>query len=215
MTAKICADIKPTGIRQRDLVDLMYQMAASLEGLCDKLDADDAAVTTYASGCIDAVMNCTIEDSQGNRYYNYLAETSDILPHRIVSGLGVGPKDLIDWMYEWTYTFYLMCVKLDASAGVNDVDYTSLCYTPYLLERIVNGKDDSIGVGTDYTFSPTGVYNEKQLIDWLYHALFALDTLAAKLDDDVTLTDTDYESLWYTNTILLTVENSSGDRIGN
>lgn len=217
MTAKIYGDIKPSGIRQRDLTDLIYQLTAALQGLCDKLDADDAAVTTYASGCFDAVFNCTLEDSQGNRVYNYLAETSAIAPHFIVSGRGVGPKDLINWLYQWHYCFYLMCVKLDASAGVNDTNFTALCYTAILLDSITDGKGNNIGVGSSaaYIYTPTGVYNELCLLATLYRMCNALDTLAAKLDLDATLTDTDYESLWYTNTILLTVENSSGDRIGN
>ena len=215
MAAKICADIKPTGLRQRDLTDLMYGLTYSLQGLCDKLDADDAAVTTYASGCFDAVMNCTIENSKGSAVKNFLSETSSIMPHFIVSGRGVGSKELVNWMYQWTYTFYLMCAKLDGSAGVTDTDYTALCYTAYLTDKITNGKGNSIGSGTAYNFHPGGVYNEKQLIDWLYDAAYALYTLSTKLDNDVALTDTDYASLWYTETITLTIENSQGSRIGN
>ena len=215
MTAKITGDIKPSGIRQRDLTDLMYQLTASLQGLCDKLDADDAAVQTYASGCFDAIFNCTIEDSQGNRVYNYLAETSSIAPHFIVSGKGVGPKDLINWLYQWSACFYAMCVKLDASGGVNDADYTTLCYTAYIVDSITDGKGSNIGVGSKYIYTPTGVYNELTLITTLYHMVYAVYILTAKLDLDATLTDTDYASLWYTNTITLTVEDTDGSTIGN
>lgn len=216
MAAKICADIKAVGWRQYDLVNLLYALTYSLQGLCDKLDADDAAVTTYASGCFDAVFNCSIRNYKDDKVENYLNESSTILPYKQISVVGLNDKQLIDWMYEWVYCLYLICVKLDASAGVNDTTYTANAYTAILTQRIENSKGNITGAGTGFTFRPAaGVLNQKEFIDFLYNAAYALHILTAQLDADATLTDTDYEALWYTATITLTIENSAGSRIGN
>jgi hypothetical protein len=49
----------------------------------------------------------------------------------------------------------------------------------------------------------------------LYIFVNGLDGLLIGINADATPTDKNYEALWYTNTILLTVENSAGASIGN
>jgi hypothetical protein len=98
---------------------------------------------------------------------------------------------------------------------VNDTDYEALTYTVYMTQRITNSKGNSTGVNTTYTFQPGGVMNDDQILHFLYHACEALRVMCAKLDADGTLTDTDYETLCYTNIVTLTVEDTDGLRTGN
>ena len=61
-------DIKPTGLKQGDLVDILYQLVSSISGLCTKLDADGGVpLTTYVANCYTACFTGHIEDSGGNR----------------------------------------------------------------------------------------------------------------------------------------------------
>lgn len=220
MTAKICADIKPTGLRQRDLVDLIYQLTSSLKGICEKLDADGTSpATDFTATCFTAIFNFTIEDSKGNRVYNYLDETSSVYPHVVISGRGISTRDIVEWMYQFVYAMYTLSAKCDSEALTLNT-YEAIAYTAVLTDRITNSKGSSIGYGTDYTFGPTAALNNKQFIDFLYKAVYSIyalvtDQTTSGLDGDGTLTDTNYAALWYTANITLTVENSSGDRIGN
>ena len=52
------AQIKPGGLSQRNLVDLLYMIVASIKGICAKLD-DDGGVTaeTYESSAFTAIVD--------------------------------------------------------------------------------------------------------------------------------------------------------------
>ena len=218
--AKICADIKPTGINQKDLVDLIYDLTSSVKGICQKLDADGTTpATDFTATCFTAVFNCTITDSKANRIQNYLDETSSVYPHVVITPTGISVRDIIEWMYQFVYAMYLLSNKCDDEALTLNT-YEATAYTAVLTQRIVNSKGNSIGYSTDYTFGPTAALNNREFVDFLYKAVYSIyalthDATTSGLDGDGTLTDTDYEALWYTANITLTVENSQGNRIGN
>jgi hypothetical protein len=59
------------------------------------------------------------------------------------------------------------------------------------------------------------MHNQDQLIDLLYQIVNAIETLTEQLDADGTVTDTNYEALWFTATVTMRVENSQGNVVGN
>ena len=211
--AAIIADIKPTGMNQRDLVDLVYQLTSSLVGLAAKLDADDAAVTTYTTG-IDAIFNCQVEDSKGNVTRLAGTESSTVAPFYSITPNGITNEALLEWMYQWTAALYSLCYTLDNSAGVGTTTYIANAYTAIMTDRIVNRRGQTTGASYTFTFNAVD-HRGGRIVEWLYDAVNAVETLTELLDLDATLTDTNYEALWFTNNITLTVENNAGNRVGN
>jgi len=212
--AAINADIKPTGVNQRDVVDLMYDLTTSLQGLAVKLDADDAAVSTYVSGAITAIFNVVITDTKGNTVNLAGTESSTVAPLYIINPYGLTNEALLEWMYQWVASLYQICYTLDNSAGVALTTFIANAYTAIMTDKIVNRRGQTIGASTTFTFNSVDKRGGA-FVDWLYDAVNAVETLTEQLDGDATLTDTNYEALWFTANIPLTVENSAGSRVGN
>lgn len=215
MAAKACADIKPTGLRQRDLVDILYQIVSSIQGICQKLDDDTGAsivLTTYETNCVTAIFNCVIEDSLGNRFKNILTPTTTIPETVFITGRGIGGREINDLFYMIMNSLYTLTGQLDddncASSAYRATNYTAIVL--YLME---NSKGQVAGNGTAYKFH-TGYYSQKELIELLYQLIYCLHLTTVALDADGNA-DTDYDALWYTATILLTVENGAGSKVGN
>jgi hypothetical protein len=211
--AAVNADIKPNGVNQRDVVDLLYDLTTSLQGLANKLDADDAGVSTYLSGAVTAVFNVVITDTKGNTVNLAGAESSTVAPLYIISPNGLTNEALLEWMYQWVASLYAMCVLLDGSAEAALTTYVANVYTAIMTDRIVNRRGETTGASYTFTFNSVDK-DGGQFVDWLYDAVNAIETLTEQLDTDG-LGDTDYEALWFTNNIPLTVENSAGNRVGN
>ena len=211
--AAVNADIKPNGVNQRDVVDLLYDLTTSLQGLASKLDADDVVVSTYLSGAVTAVFNVVITDTKGNTVNLAGTESSTVAPLYIISPNGLTNEALLEWMYQWVASLYAMCVLLDGSPVAALTTYVANVYTAIMTDRIVNRRGETAGSGTDFTFNSVDK-DGGQFVDWLYDAVNAIETLTEQLDTDG-LGDTDYEALWFTNNIPLTVENSAGNRVGN
>ena len=55
---------------------------------------------------------------------------------------------------------------------------------------------------------------EGELVDWFYNVVKCWQMLTSYLDTDA-LTDSNYEALWYTASITLTIEDYAGNKIGN
>lgn len=222
--AAIIADIKPTGLSPNDLIDLLYMIVSSLEGICQKLD-DDATVTDddYEALCITALFNVVIEDCRGNYINLATTETSTLHKTHMISARGISDEALLELMYDITNCMITLATKCDADHNYST--YKSLAYTATFLHMVENQMGNELGNsagfpdGTAYYFRPGGV-DKAMLVDWLYNAVNSIGILCkvsttAGLDNDTQVADTTYYSLWYTANITLTVENSSGDRIGN
>lgn len=213
MTAKICADIKPSGLAMKDEVDLYYQIISSLKGICAKLD-DDGGVTstTYEANVYTAIFNGYIEDSKGNILINRVAAKDHAFQH--ITPRGITDKDRLELFYDVLDMLETLTEQLDGDS-LGDTDYEALCYTALVLKMVTNQRGQTLGNGNTFWFNPGGASPKLHLVDLHYQLVNTIATLTAKLDDDGTVTDTDYEALWYTANILLTVENSAASRIGN
>lgn len=213
--SNIHPDIRPGGLNQRNLVTLLRMILTSLQGICAKLDDDGGVpMTDYEANCITALINGIVECAKGTRFQNVVTESSSVGPVKIVNPYGISDNVLVDLMYDITNCFETLTEQLDADV-LTDSTYEALCYTAKFLHIVENSKGAQLGNGTAYYFKPGGVRNDDQLVEWLYNVVDAIETLTEQLDADGTVTDTDYESLWFTNTILLRVENAAGNVVGN
>jgi len=215
MAAKPCADIKPTGLTQKHLVDLLYMIVTSIRGIAAKLDSDGAVTDTDYNDNIDAVMNLIIESSTGGRV-QVLNTESTTLPGVIrCVPVGFDRAKFTDLLYMLFDAWETLCEQLDADTNPpTSTDYEADAYTAKFLGLVENSKGNTLGNGTTFTFR-LGAFPQKQIVDLLYNILDGIKAFCQQADTDAAPTDSDYESLWFTTNITLTVENSTGDRIGN
>lgn len=213
------AQIKPGGLSQRNLVDLLYMIVAAIYGICAKLD-DDTGVTatTYESSAYTAIFNGYIEDSRGNSIMNRANDGAGtyITDERffIITPMGISDHDLNECLYQIFDMFETLTEALDTDA-LTDSTYEALCYTALWTWKIENRKGSTLGNGNNYFFRPGGMHNQDQLIDLLYQIVNAIETLTEQLDADGTVNGTNYEALWFTATVTMHVQNSQGNVVGN
>jgi hypothetical protein len=212
--ANIEAQIKPTGMSQRNLVDLLYMIVVSIQGICAKLDDDDVTDTDYESLCYTAIFNGSISDSRGNNLINRVSASDDRF--FTITPTGITPRSLLECLYQIHEMMETLTEKIDADAAPpSSVTYEALCYTAIYLWKIENVKGDILGNTNAYFFRPGSTGNNKELCNLLYAIVDSLETLTEKLDTDAIPSETDYEELWFTDTILMRVENSAGSVVGN
>ena len=215
--AKINADIKHTGLQQRDLIDLLYMIVSSIQGICAKLDADaNVTDTDYESSCVTDLFNCVISDCRGNSINLAQDESSTLPPTFIIGPWGIGTKEMVELLYMIFNSWETLTEKMDADANpLTTTTYEADTYTAKFTKMVTNSKGNTLGNGNSYWFNPGGVLNNQHLVDILYSIVDAIETLCEQADTDAAPNDSDYESLWFTNNITLTVENSAGSRVGN
>lgn len=211
------ANIKPTGLTNKDLVDALYMIVKAIYTLCVKLDADGPQSTCVATA-YTAVFNVLITDSKGNRIGQGIAETSTVAPTHIISPGNVTDAALNALMYQITFSIYTLATLLDTTVLTLNT-YASGGYTAIMTQRIENAKGNMIGAGTDFTFKPGGMFNQKQLVEFLYNCFNSIYVLThagttVGCDSDATLTDVDYEALCYTAICTLMIENGTGSQRG-
>lgn len=211
--ANIEAQIKPGGMNQRSIVNLLYQVVAAIKGICAKLD-DDAGVTStdYEANVYTAIFNGEITDGRGNILRNSVSTKMD--RYISVSPAGLTPAALTELLYQIFDMLETLTEQLDAGEGVTDTDYEAKCYTAKILWIIENVKGSVLGNGTAFYIRP-GSIPESILVEVFYNLVDAIETLTEKLDADAGVTDTNYEALWFTETILMRVQNSAGNAVGN
>jgi len=199
-------DIRPVGYRQKDIVDLLYQIVSSIKGICAKLDADGSVTDeTYEANAYTAIIKTVIEDSKSN--------TTGTARDKFISPYGIDDQSLLKLLYQLFDSFETLTEQLDADGGVSDTDHEELCYEAKFLGIIEDG-NNSIGNGTTFYFKAGGV-QVPQLIDLLYNMVDAIETLTEQLDAGGGVSDTNYEALWYTANITTTIEDSQGSVLGN
>lgn len=227
-------EIHPGGVSDKYLIDLMYMLQQSMYGLCLKLDSDATVpLTTYVANCYTAPFREQVWDYRGNK-------TQDVttVDHIIMPSGGLPAGVLNQWLYDYVNAFETLAEQLDTDV-LTDSDYESLCYHaivfPYRFEDktgvTILGNDNSSG-GFSATpaagswedgsapwicvkIGPTGKPSDRVLVDLFYDLINAWETLCEKIDADATVTDTNYEALWYTATVLIRVANSQGNVLGN
>jgi len=219
--SNIEAQIKPNGMSQRNLVDLLYMIVYSIQGICAKLDADDVTDTDYEALCYEYVFNGSITDSKGNLIFNRASsDGGTTFPYDdrffIISPTGISDKDLLECLYQIFDMVETLTEKIDADAAPpSSVTYEALIYTAIYLWKIENCKGSTLGNGTTYYFRPGGVFNQDQLVNLLYAIVDSIETLTEKLDTDAVPSGSDFEALWFTATILMRIEDSKGNVVGN
>jgi len=211
--ANISVDIKPTGCRQKDLVELIYMITNAIKVMCTKLDADTGAsivLITYLANCYTALFVGGIcENRKGERVGAVSYEPGAY----VISPKGLNPSSVLRWMYATTYAIYTLTTQLDTDNCAAS-DYVSTVYNVYCIDRVTFDDYHFIGYGTDFTFKPCGEMPQRELVNYLYRIVYAIYLICAKLDADGNA-DTTYTALCYTALILLRIENSQGNRIGN
>lgn len=230
--ANIHPEIKPNAVMDKYLIDLMYMLQQSVYGLCLKLDAEGTGNTNYVALCYTAIFREQVWDYRGNKTQNVSVCDYIVMPS---GGLPAGA--LCQWLYDYANAFETLTEKLDADAGItDDNDYESLCYhailLPYQFEdktgTIIGNDSSSGGFSTSpdsgaapwllTKIGPIGKPNDRILCDLCYDMINAWETLCEKIDADGAAAPpaaTNYEALWYTATVLMKVENSSGSLLGN
>lgn len=202
--------IRPGGITQGWLVDLLYQIGAALQGLCTKLDADGGVpLTTYVANVCTAIFSGALSDSQGNT--NRLFLNAKQFQEFTVNG--VSQHGLISFLYQILKALETLCAQLDTDT-LTDSDYESGVFQAIVTYRVMDLEGNTAGYGTTYLLHPGGI-SDNHLLDLLYQIVNVIKTVAAKLDADGTVTDTDYEALWYTAVLTVKIENTSGKVLGN
>lgn len=236
--ANIHPEISPRGVSDKYLIDLMCALQRSVYGVCAKLDAEGTGLTTYKANCYNAIFHHVIEDYAGNRTTN-----PTNVDYLITPASGLPAAALNQWLFDYANALETLTEQLDTDAGItDDANYEDLCYEaivfPYQFESktgTIIGNDNSSG-GFSATpaagswddadepwictkIGPIGKPNDRVLADLLYDFVNAWETLCEKIDADATAgappAASNYEALWYTATVLLKVENSGGNVLGN
>lgn len=204
-------DIKPNGLTQAHLVDALYMIVSSIAGICAKLDADGGVpLTTYTANCYTAIFNTVIEDSKGNRTGRGGEFT--------ITPAGITPQALTELLYEITNSLETLPEQLDTDV-LTLSNYEATAFTAVMLQQCENQVGNTVGNGYVFYFRP-GAYDQAQLVEFLFNAFTAInliceDNTTTGLDVDGTVTDVDYNALWYTANMTLKIENAAGSQIGN
>jgi len=227
--ANIHPEIKPTGVQDKYLIDLMYMLQQSLYILCLKLDDDATAGTGYVAACYTAIYREQIWDYRGNKTQNVT-----VTDHIITPAGGLSSAALNQWIYDHINALETLTEACDTDS-LNTSDYEDNCYEACVLPFMAEDKTGSI-LGNDVStggitgvdtggppwrlskIGPIGKPSDRILADIFYSFINAWETLCEQLDVDAATTpptDTDYEALCYTATVLMKVENSSGSVLGN
>lgn len=202
--ANIEAQIKPTGLKVKNLVDCLYAVVSSIKGICAKLDDDGGVPSeTYEALCFTAIFNGKIENSRGDVVMNQItAKQHEFLSINAGGVTSQAVARFIEQIYDMMET---LTEQLDLDS-LTDTDYEALVYTAYTMTY----DEDSHKIG-----SLLGGNYQRLAVDILYAFVKMIHVLTDKLDDDVTVTDITYESLWDTANILMQVENSRASVAGN
>lgn len=212
--ASIEAQIKPSGINDRHLVDLLYMIVKALKGIAAKLD-DDGGVpkTTYEANAITAIFNGQIEDSNGNLLVNAVAGKADRFFR--ISPQGISNMALQECLYQIFDMIETLTEQLDGDS-LQTTDYEANCYTALLTWKIEESRNQKTTLGNGTTFYiRNGAIPQNELVNLLFQLVNCIETLTEQLDGDTTVTDTNYEALWFTAVVLMRVENSTGSTVGN
>lgn len=179
------------GMLEADLVDLIVAFRAAIIGIQTKLDSDGG-----------------VNDTD---YHTNAATTLAALPAGIqttgvkcIHNQGVTSSILSDIATKWNATL----TKLDSDSQVTDVNFNSL----WAVKAAENGATKSIPVGNskiDGVFD-AGQY-QSSIVAVLNTILASINGVAAKLDLDAGVSDTNYGALWaITDTV---IEGGTSQRI--
>ena len=210
--ANIEPQIKPNGLSQRNLVDVLFAVIYSIKGICAKLDLDDNTDATYEASVYTAIFNGNMENSLGSSLINQVTAKEDRF--FVITPGGMSEGALLECLYQIFDMMETLTEQIDADDATTST-YEALIYTAVYLWIIENCKGSQLGNGSVYYFRPGGTFNQDQLVDLLYAIVYSLYLLTAKLDTDAKPAGADYADLWYTATILGRIENSKGSVVGN
>ena len=157
-------DISGLGMYQGDLVDLLVDIRATLNGILTKLDADSAVT----------------DEDYNSTYAVSLPDGFQTVNPKAIRDQGA----IVTLLNDWITNFNLVLTKLDNDTGVADENYNSLWA---VTDIVGNSKIDGI--------VNTGIY-QSNLVFLLNNIITNIAGLNDKLDDDGTVNNTNYASLW-------------------
>jgi hypothetical protein len=188
---------------------------AAIQGICTQLDSDAGVNdTTHSAKCFTAIFNGKIVDSRDNKLLNYIGGVQDKFWGEI-RPRGVSDKFLNEIIYQIFNMMKTLTAQLDTDGLAKSGNYNANCYTALYLWMITNEAGNTLGNGNTYWFNPQGMTNQKQLVDLLAAIVNSITTLTQMLDADATVTGKNFTATWYTATILMLIENSTGNIYGN
>jgi hypothetical protein len=204
--------IKPTGLKHKSLVDCLYAVVSSIKGICAKLDDDGGVTSTdYEANVFTAIFNGEITNSRGDVVRNVVTAKE---PYYCNAGpAGISDRAILQFIYQIFDMMETLTEQLDGDS-LADTNYEALVYTAHYLWTIENEAGSLVGASTDCLIRPGGI-DQRRLVDILYCFVHSIHVLTDKLDDDGTVTDTNYEALWDTANILMQVEDTKGNIAGN
>ena len=200
--------LKPNGINQGDLVDVLHDILSSITGLCTKLDSDGTVTdTTYNANCYTNIFTVTVEDQKGN-----MVNPGGI---SIIRPTGISDPALLELLYQMYDSIETLTEQLDNDGGVPAETYEANTYEAILTGFMIENQIGNIlGNSGTFWFRSGGVIIQDKLVDLLYNWYNAWETLCEQLDGD-SLSDTDYEAVWWAATFTTNVTNSKGQTLGN
>lgn len=205
--------IVQNGLNEADEIDLLYMILTSLQGICAKLDADVLVTDTdYEALCYTAIINTIIYDSTGHMAGQKI---NDFDFNIIGPGGGMSDRARNAILFQLFTAFGLLVIKADADVGSTLTTTVGAYFNKW---RVQGYADTYVGSGA-YTFTPNGTHDQKELVDLYYAFVKSIEDITEALDAlgalAVQVTDTDYEALWYTANITITVTDSTGHTAGN
>lgn len=130
--------IAPTGVSNKDLSQVIYQLVDCLETLTEQLDTDVLGASNYEALCYTAKILTLFENHIGTTIGNGTVFT--------FKPGSVPQPQLVEFMYQWMDAINTLCTKLDAeNATVTDTNYKALCYTAIFTMLVENAAGSQLG----------------------------------------------------------------------
>ena len=203
--------VTPRALTLAQEADFWYMIHAALWVICNQLDDDSGVPSTdYEANCYTALINTVIEDSAGNR----IGLKSSDLNFNTISPRGITQNARLWTMYNFFNAWETLCEQLDGDS-LTGTNFEANCFTALLLQVVRDPRGQTnLGNSTSWYWGPS-CDNRQKLIEFMYMAFNAIETLTEQLDADGTVNDTDYEANAFTAVCLMKVENGAGNVVGN
>lgn len=130
--------ISPTGIDNKSLITLLYDIFDMMETLTKQLDTDSLSDSNYEALCYTAYYLWKVTNQAGSTLGN--GTTYWFNPGGVMNN-----GQLVDLLANIVYSLDVLTAKLDADGIVNDTNYKSLWFTAAILMQVEDSKGNLRG----------------------------------------------------------------------